>query len=169
MIEMIAHCLHLVHNGLAPETSGAGFSSPKLQAGRTANPGGIFTSHAIAPSMGGMVGSRKARRVPVAGLLTRHCRPPRLAAGSGQPLLQEATDMATTHTPIQTAHAAGAEAARAWHANPIRSIGFSRDLALAEFIAQMNFSIEKLPEIDAFEQGFSAGLVEAVFGGVRHA
>lgn len=78
------------------------------------------------------------------------------------------TPRASAHTsPIENAHAAGAQAARAWYANPVKSLGFVRDLALAQFIAQMNFSAEKLPEIDAFEQGFSGGLVEAVFGGVK--
>jgi hypothetical protein len=129
MMATIAHLLHFMHTVQACETSQAGFDSPKLQAGRTANPGGIFTSQAIAPSMGGMVGSRKARRVPVAGLSTHHCRPPRLTAGSGQPLLQEATDMATTHTPLQIAHAAGAQAARRWYSDPKVSLARARDFA----------------------------------------
>ena len=75
---------------------------------------------------------------------------------------------ASAHTsPIQIAHAAGAQAARAWYANPVKSLGFVRDLELARFVAQMNFSAEKLNEVDAFEQGFSGGLVEAVFGGAK--
>ena len=75
--------------------------------------------------------------------------------------------MATTHTPIQTAHAAGAQAARDWFANPVKSLGLVRDLELARFIAEIDFSIEKLDEVSAFEEGFADGLAQVVSGGAK--
>lgn len=80
MIPMIAHALQLVHTIRACETTRAGFSSPNTKAGRAATIGGFFTSRAIKPSMGGMVGGGNPCRFLCAGLLTRHCRPPRVAA-----------------------------------------------------------------------------------------
>lgn len=181
----LAHAPQLRHNHTVRETSRAWFSSRNLQAGRTAIIGGIFSSRAIAPSMGGMVGHLRMRRVPVAGLLTRHCRPPRLAAGSGQPLLQEARTMATSararsripypHSAYHAAVAAGIASARSWFAGkpPRYSLGEYLDeerYAYCDLVIGIHEPgrIPLAAGLEGFADGFNRGLEQIIAGGASH-
>lgn len=174
MIPTIAHALQLLHNIRACESTQAGFDSPKLQAGRTATIGGIFSSQAMKPSMGGVVGGGNPCRVPVAGLSTRHCRPPTgLTAGaSGVTATTGAPGMAKSahvraNFPFTSTEAA--HAARLWFVTSRQTMSMAewrdhfRDLHLDGL--RCDGWRERLERTAAWNAAFNDGVAAVIAGG----
>lgn len=175
MIPTIAHALQLVHTIRACETTRAGFDSPNTKAGRTAANGGIFSSHAIAPPMGGVAGGRKPCRFLCAGLSTRYFRPPTglTASERGLTAHKGGHAMAALPIPAHSAHTfpqtekAARRAVRRWFAGtPYLSLAEWRDQARLVHCACLPANPAREA---AFDQAFAQELAAVIAGGVSHA
>lgn len=184
MIDLLAYRLRLVHNLSVSETSRTWFGDQTLQAGRAATFGGIFSSQAIAPSLGGVAGIPSG----MPGTCSRFANPVIAAHpfgdGSGQPLLQEATIMAIytrafaqnlpfpEHVYLASVEA-GISAARDWFRDIPTSLANYLDFARMAYVWDVIDSSELgtvslAASLDGFTHGFERGVAEVIAEGASH-